>query len=367
MSCGQIALRELGVEPEIYYASEIDKRAIRQTQHNFPGTVQLGDVERWREWTIDWAKIDLVLAGSPCQGFSLAGKQLAFDDPRSRLFFVFIDILNHVRRFNPGVRFLLENVNMKREYLRIISEHCGVYPVRINSSLVSAQNRDRWYWTNVRTRREGLFGELHSNIPQPADRGIFLRDILEKEVPEKYYLSDKAVKYITHPRRLDKYTEICGGDEDSKAMCMTANRDKSWTGTFIRQRRRGYNKGGEHSDKAPTLSANAWEQNNLVIQLNPSKESGGIQPYQQNRVYDPAGKSPALLAEMSCGSHAIALSETIRRLTPAECARLQTIPYWYEWIVSDTQIYKMLGNGWTVEVIRHILAFWDVIQQIKAA
>lgn len=366
MSCGQIALRELGVEPEIYYASEIDKHAIRQTQHNFPDTVQLGDVERWREWELDWSRIDLVLAGSPCQGFSLAGKQLAFDDPRSRLFFVFIDILNHVRKFNPGVLFLLENVNMKREYLRIISEQCGVFPVRINSALVSAQNRDRWYWTNVRTRLEGLFGELHSDIPQPADKGIFLRHILEKEVPQKYYLSDKAVKSVTNPKRQGVYAEV-NETGDGKAKCLTANYDKGRTGTFIIQCPRGNNKGGDHYDKAPTLSANAWEQNNLVIQLNTSKESGGIQPYQQNRVYDPAGKSPALLAEMSCGSHAIALSETIRRLTPTECARLQTIPAWYEWIVSDTQIYKMLGNGWTVEAIRHILAFWDVILQTKAA
>lgn len=366
MSCGQIALRKLGVEPEIYYASEIDKHAIRQTQHNFPNTVQLGDVERWREWDIDWSRIDLVLAGSPCQGFSLAGKQLAFDDPRSRLFFVFIDILNHVRKFNPGVRFLLENVNMKRAHLRIISEQCGVFSVRINSALVSAQNRDRWYWTNVRTRQEGLFGDVYSDIPQPADKGIFLRDILEKEVPQRYYLSDKAVKYVTHKKRLGKYTELNETGE-GKTMCLTANCDKSRAGTFIIQRPRGNNKGGDHYDKAPTLSANAWEQNNLVIQLNPSKESGGIQPYQQNRVYDPAGKSPALLAEMSCGSHAVAQSGTIRRLTPIECARLQTIPAWYEWVVSDTQIYKMLGNGWTVEVIRHILSFWDVIQQIKAA
>ena len=182
MSCGQIALRELGVEPEVYYASEIDKYAIRQTQYNFPATVQLGDVERWREWEIDWAGIDLVLAGSPCQGFSFAGKQLAFDDPRSRLFFVFADILTHVRKANPNVRFLLENVNMKREYLRVISEHVGVSPVRINSALVSAQNRNRWYWTDIKTRREGLFGELHSDIPQPEDRGIVLRDVLESGV-----------------------------------------------------------------------------------------------------------------------------------------------------------------------------------------
>ncbi|MDL2230330.1 DNA cytosine methyltransferase [Alistipes sp. OttesenSCG-928-L06] len=196
MSCGQIALRDMGIIPEVYYASEIDKHAIGQTQLNFPDTVQLGDVTKWREWDIDWSTIDIIFAGSPCQGFSLAGKQLAFDDPRSALFFVFVDILKHCRKSNPDVLFLLENVNMKREYLRIISEQVGLFPVNINSALVSAQNRDRWYWSNIRTRREGLFGEIHTDIPQPEDRGILLRDILETEVDEKYYLPDKTVENL---------------------------------------------------------------------------------------------------------------------------------------------------------------------------
>ena len=392
MSCGQIALRELGVEPEVYYASEIDKYAIRQTQYNFPATVQLGDVERWREWEIDWAGIDLVLAGSPCQGFSFAGKQLAFDDPRSRLFFVFADILTHVRKANPNVRFLLENVNMKREYLRVISEHVGVSPVRINSALVSAQNRNRWYWTDIKTRREGLFGELHSDIPQPEDRGIVLADILETEVPEKYNVSEKMARYITDPKRLGRHTDL--NDGSKKAVCLTAKGVASWTETFIVQRPRGYNKGGERVGKVPTLSANGWERNNLlcvssnqahatvsvnkstpilasagmggghipmVVQLNPSREFGG-QPRQQNRIYDPAGKSPTLNAGTGGNLQAKILTDrSIRRLTPTECARLQTIPAWYEWVVSDSQIYRMLGNGWTVEVIKWILERWDDI------
>lgn len=145
MSCGRIALHELGIVPETYYASEIDRHAIAQTRHNFPDTVFLGDVERWRDWDIDWERLDLVMGGSPCQGFSFAGKQLAFDDPRSRLFFVFAEILDYARSRNPRVKFLLENVNMKKDYLRIISEHVGVFPVNINSAPVSAQNRNRWY------------------------------------------------------------------------------------------------------------------------------------------------------------------------------------------------------------------------------
>lgn len=394
MSCGRIALRELGIEPEHYYASEIDKFAISQTRLNFPDTIHLGDVTKWREWDIDWGTIDLILAGSPCQGFSFAGKQLAFDDPRSKLFFVFVDILSHVKALNPDVFFLLENVNMKKEHMRVITEYCGVHPVNINSNLVSAQNRNRWYWTNIRTRKVGLFGEIHSDIPQPKDEGILLRDILEEEVDEKYYLSEKAIRYISNDKRMEKrFTQIDG----DKAPCLLAGGHGAGNHSdmdLILQRPRGNNKGNVFRGKAPTLSSNAWEQNNVlhrIIQLNESKESGGIQPYQQNRVYDANGQCPALLAEISGRSHAIlsvrqkrnlkdqdgksssllassykgsqangmTLVETssIRRLTPIECSRLQTVPDWYKWDCSDTQIYRLLGNGWTIKVIRHILSF----------
>lgn len=148
ISCGQCALHKAGVEVGTYYASEIDRHAIKVTQANFPDTVQLGDVEEWWSWDIDWGSIDLVIGGSPCQGFSFAGKQLAFDDPRSKLFFTFQEVLEHIRYYNPDVKFLLENVKMKRDYLDIISEKLGVQPVFINSSLVSLYRRPRYYWAN---------------------------------------------------------------------------------------------------------------------------------------------------------------------------------------------------------------------------
>ena len=197
MSCLQIALKELDIKFDTYYASEIDQHAIKQTQLNFHNTKQMGSVTEWRTWDIDWSTIGLIGAGSPCQGFSFAGKQLAFDDPRSVLFFVFIDILNHCKKFNPNVRFLLENVDMKREHMVVINAYTGVFAVNINSNLVSAQNRNRWYWSNIRTKEVGLFGEVHTDIPQPKDRCILLKDILEKEVPEKYYLSDKVFNRIS--------------------------------------------------------------------------------------------------------------------------------------------------------------------------
>ena len=362
MSCGQIALRELGVVPEIYYASEIDRHAIGQTQLNFPDTVQLGDVTRWQEWDIDWTGIDLILAGSPCQGFSFAGKMLAFDDTRSRLFFVFADILNHARVANLRVRFLLENVNMKKEHLRVITEYVGVFPVRINSALVSAQNRDRWYWTNIRTRQEGLFGELYSDIPQPTDRRILLRDILENEVSGKYYLNDNMLNWLKkHAAKQGTSIKIklC----NDKIGCLTSAQFKmNLSSDYVLQLPHGKSRGGVHVNKTPTLSANAWEQNNLMIQLNRNKEFG-TQPRQQNRIYFQYGKSPALAAGHGGQTSNVLDDVRVRRLTPLECARLQTVPDWYRWRCSDTQIYRMLGNGWTVEVIMHILSFWNRINR----
>lgn len=159
MSCGQLALWKSEIKIDKYYASEIDKHAIKVTQHNFPDTIQLGDINRWMEWDIDYASIDLLLAGSPCQGFSFAGKGLAFDDPRSKLFFVFVKIYDHIKTLNPNVKFLLENVRMKHEHELAISQYMGIEPIIINSALVSAQNRVRLYWTNIHTKQDGLFGD----------------------------------------------------------------------------------------------------------------------------------------------------------------------------------------------------------------
>lgn len=188
MSCGQIALIELGVNVERYYASEVDKQAIAQTQLNFPNTIQLGDINHWQEWDINWGTVDLILAGSPCQGFSLAGKQQGLEDPRSKLFWVFNEIRKRVLEENPNALFLLENVRMQPEYEQVINDALGLMPVVINSSLVSAQNRTRLYWSNIRTRQEGLFDVLYTDIPQPKDRGIVIRDILDDEVDSKYYI-----------------------------------------------------------------------------------------------------------------------------------------------------------------------------------
>ena len=281
MSCGQIALNRIGITPEVYYASELDKYAIKVTQANYPNTVQLGDVTQWREWGIDWASIDLLIGGSPCQGFSFAGKQLAFDDPRSKLFFVYVDILNHIKSVNPNVKFMLENVKMKKEYLAVISEQLGVEPVFINSALVSAQNRQRYYWCNW-------------EVGKPEDKGVVLSDILESSVGAKYDLSDKLMNgFYNKKGSFNGRFKPMNPSVNQKSFCLTARYFKC-----------------------------------------------GI-------------SDPYVLTEKSGGNH---FGLSARKLTPIECERLQTVPDNYTNHVSNTQRYKMLGNGWTVDVIVHIFS-----------
>lgn len=277
ISCGRVAIERAKIAINKYYASEVDKFAMKVSEKNYPDIMQLGDVEKWKDWDIPAP--DLIMGGSPCQGFSFAGKQLAFDDPRSKLFFVFADILNH---FKPKY-FLLENVKMKKEYQDIISNILGVEPICINSSLVSAQNRVRYYWTNI------------PNIIQPNDKGFNLCDILAD--------STGVIKCVQHNKRVKVITENSRGYRPHRG----------------------------------------------------DVKSTGIS--ELGRILKPTGKTDCLTA-----NHApkVALNSDktnllYRKLTPIECERLQTLPDNYTKGVSDTQRYKMLGNGWTVDIIAHIL------------
>ena len=179
ISGGQIALERAGYKVKKYYASEVDKYAIQITQKNYPNTIQLGDVTKWKEWDIDWKSIDLLIGGSPCQDLTFAGKMKGLGGERSSLFYCYRDILNHIKEVNPNILFLLENVKTKQDTLDIISNEVGVTPVRINSNLVSAQNRDRFYWTNI---NEG-------KIPQPNDKNLYLKDIVIDEMDNQFPLS----------------------------------------------------------------------------------------------------------------------------------------------------------------------------------
>ena len=370
MSCGAIALREAGIKVKQYFASEIDKTAILQATHNFPDTIQLGSVVNLSAANLP--KIDLLIGGSPCQGFSFAGKQMNFKDPRSVLFFEYVRILNEIRAYNPDVKFLLENVRMRAEYENVISSHLGLQPVAINSSLVSAQNRLRLYWTNILTAATPhLFGEtVFTAIPQPKDKGIYLRDVLDDVADTRYFLSRKDIeklekqiayesenqKSLSEERFMELFRDIdfCETFASTPAFCFCP---ENWISNHtIRP--------SPEIERFPVSAI----QNGKAIRGCSSKTnstviiSGAIVSPQFGGGFRPilSGKAPCLLATSSNSAACLIINGddmVLRRLTPKECCRLQTIPDWYEWVCSEPQIYKMLGNGWTVDVISHILQF----------
>lgn len=360
LSCGQIALKELGVKVDKYYASEIDKHAIKQTMLNFPDTIQLGSVTDVDVSKLD--KIDLLIGGSPCTNFSFAGKRNGMSttskeeiytldrylelkkegfqfEGESFLFWEYMRILNDIRKYNPNVKFLLENVEMGKKWERTLSEAIGLFGVHINSALVSAQNRKRIYWTNIRTKQMGLFGHLYSDIPQPEDRGILLKDILEDGVDERYYLSDKMLNYFNKRSanfnagkvnirdKTDKATTLCASMSscdisDNFVIDANGRIDSDKTGTITSR----YGKGVSNFGSDPFIL-------DTKMKIKPDQDKSGT---------------------FTTGDTS---DSRIRRLTPTECSRLQTIPEWYRWECSDTQAYRMLGNGWTVSVISHIFSY----------
>ena len=193
MNTGRQALENVGIKVDKYYSSEIKPYAIELTQHHFPDTIQVGDVTKWKEWDIDWGSIDLILSGSPCQDLSAAGKRAGINGKKSSLFFTFVEILEHIKTLNPKVLFLQENVGSASKLdVGIMSRALGVYPVRINSKLLTAQLRDRYYWSNIRTK-ETMF-DIVTDIPQPKDLGIMFKDI----VTGGYVDTDKHVSLKTN-------------------------------------------------------------------------------------------------------------------------------------------------------------------------
>ena len=235
MNTGRQALENVGIKVNKYYSSEIKPYAIELTQHHFPDTIQVGDVTKWREWNIDWQSIDLILSGSPCQDLSAAGKRAGINGKKSSLFFTFVEILEHVKAFNPNVLFLQENVGSASKLdVGIMSRALGVYPVRINSSLLTAQLRDRYYWSNIRTK-ETMF-DLVTDIPQPTNKLLLLQDILESGtalskkhccLTERYcdaytfnnFDSEKAQAYMYKRFRLKGLITLIKKDDDMFRIC----------------------------------------------------------------------------------------------------------------------------------------------------
>lgn len=322
MSCGQIALNRLGIKYDNYFASEINKSAIQVTQHNFPNTIQLGDVNNWKSWNLP--KIDLIFAGSPCQGFSIAGKQLNFNDPRSALFFTFLDIL---RAYNPK-HYLLENVKMKQEWEDVITECLGQSPVLIDSADFSAQQRKRVYWCTM----------LPLARWEPCQ--LTVEDILEPEVD---------VKYCIEPQRA---VIICENDVKKRKI--------GYIGTDS-QGNRIYNIHG----KAVTLCGMAGGLGAKTgLYAMPCITPERLEKRQNGRRFKPPhSKFYTLTAQ---DKHGILTDNFIRKLTPLECERLQTVDdnftkYGFDNTtqqvveISDNFRYKLLGNGWTISVVEHIL------------
>lgn len=304
LSVGSMALEDAGIKVDTMYISEIDKYANKASEVLFPNSIQLGSVLDWRDWDVDWSTIDLVTGGFPCQAWSMAGKQLGDKDERGMLFWTMLDIMKQVRHYNPKADFLIENVRMKKEFEEYITMHTEnalgeVHKILINSALVSAQNRNRYYWTSLA-------------VSQPEDEGIVLADILEdtlEDAPKAKNLS--AMKYVKNGCQVG-YIKCLSEKELSYMMRSESTREHR--PRILRVKK--------PNEKSNTISASIYKGvPHGVIEIEDSK---------------------------------------YRKLTPRECMRLQTIPEHYidkllDSGISNTQLYKMTGNAWTMKVISHIL------------
>ena len=329
MSCARLALDRAGLPVTSYFASEVDKYAITVAKANYPDTVHLGDVTKITAG--DLPAVDLLIGGSPCQGFSFAGGQLAFDDPRSKLFFEFVRVLKECK---PKY-FLLENVNMKQEFQDVINEQLGCKPVDINSNIVSAQNRRRLYWTNIPVRS------------LPENKRIYLKDILEDGFTDRdkahcvdanYFKGGNLKSYFEKHRRQLVFDFADEADAEGTVLAGEAD-----------LKGHDYNRRVYHPDgKAPTLAAASG--GNLepkILQIARGANKGGV------RAED--GKVPSMTSSSWQNNNFVTDGLKWRKLTPIECERLQTVPDDYTNHVSNTQRYRMLGNGFTVDVIAFLL------------
>lgn len=419
MSCGQITLSELGIPVEKYYASEVDKFAIKATMQNFPDTIQLGDVRELEVSRLD--KIDLIIGGSSCTNLSMSGKRKGLStkegmevldlqtylelkengfefEGQSYLFWEYIRIYHELIERGDNPKFFLENVEMGNKWESVFNETMGRKGIHINSALVSAQNRKRIYWTDI-----------HDDIPQPEDRGILLKDILEEEVDEKYFLSDKMIECLKGRVKVEN-DPICVAMRGRESACLTPKRTeygkqirKEYEAGIVKEQRKNIQQLEPREDGKTNCLTTVQKDNLIVVSgticgfggrhfreiksgksctlLARARNDGSTQPcviigtpniaditipnkYIKKNIRSIDDKAHTLLATSHKGAMANGMTLVdngnfrIRRLTPTECARLQTVPEWYIWDgISDTQRYKMLGNGWNVETIKHIFKY----------
>jgi DNA (cytosine-5)-methyltransferase 3A len=305
MNTGRQALENVGIKVDKYYSSEIKPYAIELTQHHFPDTIQVGDVTKWREWDIDWKTIDLVLSGSPCQDLSAAGKRAGINGSKSSLFFVFVDILEHIKELNPKVLFLQENVGSASKLdVGIMSRALGVYPVRINSSLLTAQLRDRYYWSNIRTK-ETMF-DIVTDIPQPKDKGIMFKDIITGGRVERV----KALALL---------------ESESRAVRSQDGIKKRAKKEFINMI---YVESDKHNCLTESTSRPPTSQEALIHR---NETTGMITLIKEN--------------------------ETVRTVNKIEMCRLQGFPDNYCDILTTAKAGSLLGDGWTLPIIEHIFSY----------
>jgi DNA (cytosine-5)-methyltransferase 3A len=320
MNTGRQALENVGIEVNKYYSSEIKTYAIELTQHHFPDTIQVGDVTKWREWDIDWQSIDLILSGSPCQDLSAAGKRAGINGSRSSLFFVFVEILEHIKSLNPKVLFLQENVGSAAKLdVGIMSRALGVYPVRINSSLVTAQLRDRYYWSNIRTRQDGMFGDIITDIPQPKDREIMFKDIITdgyvQRVKSKTLLEQTEKSFGHKDKYSIKAQEYIKGREKFGASLVYIKKDKA--------------KALLRCDSKLFIKDKIKEDIMIKKRIAKGKETPNL----------------------------INNNDLVRTVNQIEMCRLQGFPDNYCDILTTAKAGSLLGDGWTLPIIEHIFSF----------
>ena len=374
-----LACDKAGIDVDVCYYSEIDKFANKVTEHHYPNDIALGDVTKWREWDIDWSSIDLVGAGFPCQAWSVAGQQLGDKDERGMLFWTTLEIIKHVLYFNPKAKFLMENVKMKKDFEQYITHHTEqalghVEKTLINSALVSAQNRQRYYWTNF-------------EVTQPDDKGILLRDVLEQ--PPQYavtggairgrYNEDGTISQRLELNGMEKTNTLTTVQKDNVVALRPCERIKDGNTGHVANAtdikgmdciKRVYGQDG----KAPTLTTmGGGHREPKVIQDDIYYRK--LTTVQKDNVVVFKDKSQTLLATIykenaksmvKRGKMGLCVSDEnsneyekegihYRKLTPLECERLQTIPGNWTSMLSNTQRYKSIGNGWCIDVIVHIL------------
>lgn len=336
-SSGFTACELAGIEVDSYYSAEIDKYAIQVSNAIHPNQTRLGSVTEWRDWDIDWSSIDMIFGGFPCQAWSMAGKQMGDKDERGMLFWTMLDIMKHVRHHNPKADFLIENVKMKKEFEEYITFHMNnavgdVHKILINSALVSAQNRNRYYWTSF-------------PVTQPEDKGIVLANIIDGD-GKKVKCGAIRGRYIVEGKRADHTVDNMVGKtvqrlelrSDDKTNCLTTvQKDNQLVFCSAGRDQNNDRRLRAKSDKCPTLTARYYKgvkSDGAPFVYSGDKEKGDLFDYNTDLNY--------------------------RKLTPRECLRLQTVPEHYidkilDCGVSNTQLYKIAGNGWTDEVIAHIL------------